>query len=306
MRRSPTLQISWPAATSTLTHSPSVPSFLTTAVYLSAIWRSFSVSKKPLRTSGYANSTTQQTSRTDRRSLDDLQETRLSSLRPVGEFFDVNRVSRPADFNTAVTRVTYNTRHFSGKHQTTAPNSHILCYEVNVVFILLRPRKLSHCNGRPCNLRTCHQPDAPYCHRFPVWWIYRNQQVGCVCLSARTSPTVRTDHVINCSPGTLTSWRSNCDVSKNYSGLPSVYLSFLQAKAPLYWSFCYWVIFCLHRCEGSSNFLLLCCSIPLLWFAAPFATIFWIIGASAVLILGHAAMTEPGVESEYTQVAETV
>jgi hypothetical protein len=48
------------------------------------------------------------------------------------------------------------------------------------------------------------------------------------------------------------------------------------------------------------------CSIPLLWFAAPFATIFWIIGASAVLILGHAAMTEPGVESEYTQVAETV
>jgi hypothetical protein len=46
--------------------------------------------------------------------------------------------------------------------------------------------------------------------------------------------------------------------------------------------------------------------IPLLWFGAPFTTIFWVIGASAVLVLGHAAMTEPGVESEYAQVEETV
>lgn len=64
-------------------------------------------------------------------------------------------------------------------------------------------------------------------------------------------------------------------------------------------------MFCLHKHNSISNDLLTC-SIPLLWFAAPFATIFWVIGASSVLILGHAAMTEPGVESEYTQVAETV
>lgn len=206
MRRSPTapLQI-YILARCHLNLNPLalVPSFLTTTVYFSPIWRPFSVSRKLLRTSGYVNFTTQQTRRTDRRSLDDLQETRLSSLRPVGEFFDPNRVSRPADINTAVTRITYNTRHFSGKHQTTAQNSRILCLEVNVVFILLRTRKLSHCNGRPRNLRACHQPDAPYCHRFHVWWIYRNQQVGCVCRFARASLTVRTERVITAAPEPL-------------------------------------------------------------------------------------------------------
>lgn len=38
--------------------------------------------------------------------------------------------------------------------------------------------------------------------------------------------------------------------------------------------------------------------IPLLWLAAPLSTIFWIVGASSVLILGHASMLEPGVVSE--------
>lgn len=37
--------------------------------------------------------------------------------------------------------------------------------------------------------------------------------------------------------------------------------------------------------------------IPLLWLAAPLSTIFWIVGASSVLILGHASMLEPGVVS---------
>jgi hypothetical protein len=44
--------------------------------------------------------------------------------------------------------------------------------------------------------------------------------------------------------------------------------------------------------------------IPLLWFSAPFNTVFWIVGASSVLILGHAALMEPGVESEYGQAAQ--
>jgi PRA1 family protein 1 len=42
------------------------------------------------------------------------QETRLSTLRPVTEFFDIHRISRPADANQAISRITYNTRHFSG------------------------------------------------------------------------------------------------------------------------------------------------------------------------------------------------
>lgn len=47
--------------------------------------------------------------------------------------------------------------------------------------------------------------------------------------------------------------------------------------------------------------------IPLVWFADPFGTVFWIIGASAVLILVHASIMEPGVESEYASIdGETV
>lgn len=46
--------------------------------------------------------------------------------------------------------------------------------------------------------------------------------------------------------------------------------------------------------------------IPLLWFASPVSTFFWLVGASSVLILGHATLIEPGVESEYAQVQESV
>lgn len=46
--------------------------------------------------------------------------------------------------------------------------------------------------------------------------------------------------------------------------------------------------------------------IPLLWFASPLSTIFWIVGASGILILGHASLMEPGIESEYAQVQDTV
>lgn len=40
----------------------------------------------------------------------------------------------------------------------------------------------------------------------------------------------------------------------------------------------------------------------LLWFAKPFALIFWLVGSSALLILGHAAFIEPPVSSEYAGV----
>ncbi|KAI0081331.1 prenylated rab acceptor PRA1 [Panus rudis PR-1116 ss-1] len=42
--------------------------------------------------------------------------------------------------------------------------------------------------------------------------------------------------------------------------------------------------------------------IPLLWFADPLSTIFWIVGASGLLIVGHASLMEPGIESEYASV----
>ncbi|EEB95857.1 hypothetical protein MPER_05109, partial [Moniliophthora perniciosa FA553] len=46
--------------------------------------------------------------------------------------------------------------------------------------------------------------------------------------------------------------------------------------------------------------------LPLLWLASPVMTFFWLVGASGVLILGHASLMEPGIESEYAQVQDTV
>ncbi|KAJ8469159.1 hypothetical protein ONZ45_g972 [Pleurotus djamor] len=46
--------------------------------------------------------------------------------------------------------------------------------------------------------------------------------------------------------------------------------------------------------------------LPLLFFASPIMTFFWLVGASSVLILLHASFVEPGVESEYTEVQDAV
>ncbi|KAF9520978.1 hypothetical protein BS47DRAFT_1286171 [Hydnum rufescens UP504] len=46
--------------------------------------------------------------------------------------------------------------------------------------------------------------------------------------------------------------------------------------------------------------------IPLLWFAAPLSTLFWIVGASLFCILFHASLLEPGLESEYSNIQDTV
>lgn len=48
--------------------------------------------------------------------------------------------------------------------------------------------------------------------------------------------------------------------------------------------------------------VLLVVVLVLLWFAKPFALIFWLLGSSALLILGHAAFIEPPVSSEYAGV----
>ena len=46
--------------------------------------------------------------------------------------------------------------------------------------------------------------------------------------------------------------------------------------------------------------------IPLLIISSPLNTLFWLVGASGLLILGHASLMEPGIESEYAQVQDTV
>ncbi|KAI0812510.1 prenylated rab acceptor PRA1 [Irpex lacteus] len=48
--------------------------------------------------------------------LKSFRETRLSALRSPTEFFDYHRISRPADLNQATSRISYNTRYFSGNY----------------------------------------------------------------------------------------------------------------------------------------------------------------------------------------------
>jgi PRA1 family protein 1 len=47
---------------------------------------------------------------------------------------------------------------------------------------------------------------------------------------------------------------------------------------------------------------LLVIGIPLLFWASPLGTFFWLVGASSIIIFGHASIMEPGIESEYAQV----
>ncbi|KAI0745801.1 prenylated rab acceptor PRA1 [Earliella scabrosa] len=151
-----------------------------------------------------------------------LRETRLSSLRAPTEFFDYNRVSRPADLNQATHRISYNTRYFSGNYGLIVALLAVYALLTNVLLIFA---VLFLVGGFAAINRFA--PD-------PI-------QVG--------------EHVIT--------------QKSLYTGL--------------------FVI-----------------GIPMLWISSPFSTFFWLVGASAVLILGHATMMEPGIESEYAQVQDSV
>ncbi|EIM81141.1 prenylated rab acceptor PRA1 [Stereum hirsutum FP-91666 SS1] len=154
--------------------------------------------------------------------LKSFRETRLSALRPPNEFFDHNRVSRPADLNQAVQRISYNTRYFSGNYGVVAAILAVYALITNPLLLIALGFLVG---GFAAINRFAPEP----------------MQVG--------------DHVVT--------------QKSLYTGL--------------------FVI-----------------GLPLLWFASPVSTFFWLVGASSVLILGHATFIEPGVESEYAQVQESV
>jgi len=134
------------------------------------------------------------------------------------EFFDFNRLSRPADFNTAVSRITYNTKYFSGNYSL-------------IIMIL-----------------------AIYAILTNLW------------LLAALVFLVGGFFLINKFGADPLQFGENTVTQKSlYTGL--------------------FVI-----------------GIPLLFWASPLGTFFWLVGASSIIILGHATVMEPGVESEYAQV----
>jgi len=155
--------------------------------------------------------------------LKHFRQTRLSAIRPVQEFFDVHRVSRPSDLNDATRRISHNARYFGGNYS--------LVVALLAVYALLTNPLLLIAIGFLAGGFTAINKFAP-------------------------EPAAPGDPAPPVTQKSL------------YTGL--------------------FVI-----------------GIPLLWIAAPLSTVFWIVGASSVLILGHASMLEPGVESEYGSV-ETV
>ncbi|KAK0485796.1 prenylated rab acceptor PRA1 [Armillaria novae-zelandiae] len=151
-----------------------------------------------------------------------FRETRLSAIRPPSEFFDYHRISRPADLNQATSRVSYNTRYFSGNYG--------LIIAVLAVYALISN---------------------------PLLLIALGFLVGGFAVINKWAP-----EPVQFGEHTVTQ-------KHLYTGL--------------------FVI-----------------GLPLLWLASPVMTFFWLVGASGVLIIGHASFVEPGVESEYAAVQDTV
>ncbi|KAI0093239.1 prenylated rab acceptor PRA1 [Irpex rosettiformis] len=154
--------------------------------------------------------------------LKSFRETRLSALRSPTEFFDFHRISRPADMNQATSRVSYNTRYFSG-------NYGVIVAALGVYALLTNPTLL-------------------IAIAFLVGGFAAINKFG-------PDPLQVGEHVVT---------------------------------------------------QKSLYTVLFVVGIPLLWFASPLSTIFWIVGASALLILAHACVMEPGIESEYAQVSDSV
>ncbi|KZS98059.1 ER to Golgi transport-related protein [Sistotremastrum niveocremeum HHB9708] len=152
--------------------------------------------------------------------LKSFRETRLSTLRPTSEFFDHHRLSRPSDMNQAVSRISYNTRYFSGNYG--------LVVAILAVYALITNPLLLISLG----------------------FLF----FGFIAINRfAVDPLQVGDQVVT---------------------QKSLYIG------------------------------LFVIGIPLLWWSSPLGTFFWLVGASLFLVLSHACLIEPGVESEYGAVEE--
>jgi len=155
-------------------------------------------------------------------SIKAFRETRLSALRPPTEFFDFHRISRPADLNQATSRISYNTRYFSGNYG--------LIVALLAVYALISN---------------------------PLLLISLGFLVGGFAAINRFAPE------------------------------PTQVGDYVVTQKSLYIG-------------------LFVIGLPILFLSSPVMTFFWLVGASGVLIIGHACIIEPGVESEYTAVQDSV
>ena len=111
-----------------------------------------------------------------------------------------------------------------------------------------------------------HKPLASHLSRVPRWRFRRDKQIWCVSLLAFSHPLLKEPSI---APEPMQVGDHVVTQKSLYTGL--------------------FVI-----------------GLPLLWWSSPIGTFFWLVGASSVLILGHATLIEPGIESEYATVQDAV
>lgn len=144
---------------------------------------------------------------------------RFSNLKPISEFFDFKRMSKPANFGEAQTRVNYNLGYFSSNYA--------------VVFVML------------CIYSLISNPLLLF-----VMFLVVGGMWGIGKLDGR-------------------------DLDVGF---------FRATSTQLYTA-------------------LVVIAVPLGLFASPFTTVLWLIGASGVTILGHAALLEKDVASQFSEEA---
>ncbi|RIB18356.1 PRA1 family protein [Gigaspora rosea] len=148
--------------------------------------------------------------------LNRFKSERLGNIRPMGEFFDRNRISKPNGMGDIAHRLSYNLTYFQSNYIIIVIGLLIYCLITNLWLVLTILFLLGGLN---------------YIRKLPP-----------------NEPLVILERSIS--------------QKQLYIGLFSV-------------------------------------AIPLLWISSAGSTIFWIIGASATLVIGHAALLEPGVEGGF-------
>ncbi|KAF9297506.1 hypothetical protein BGZ74_009783 [Mortierella antarctica] len=147
--------------------------------------------------------------------LQKFREERLSSLRPVSEFFDKNRFSQPNGLSNVTSRLNYNLTYFQGNYL--------------IIFIAI----------------TAYSILTNFWLMFSVAFM-----VGGMYFISRVPPEGVVIASNTFTPGQLRTY-------------------------------------------------MIIASVPLFFLSSTLGTIFWIVGASAVLILGHAAVMQEGIEGDF-------
>ncbi|TFY58138.1 hypothetical protein EVG20_g8270 [Dentipellis fragilis] len=243
--------------------------------------------------------------------LKSFRETRLSALRPPNEFFDHNRVSRPADFNQAVS-VRLSVMH---RWNWNSP-AHARLHSISPAHIIQHPlflRQLwSNCR-RARRLRpvSAHPVPAPA----QTAHAYRISHIVYVRRSRYRAPSI-TSPLLLLSLGFLIGGFAAINkwgASSRARFVPPCarHTDFALSPAPLFF-------FPAHPApepmqvgdhvvtQKSLYTGLFVIGLPLLWWSSPLGTFFWLVGASGVLIMAHASLIEPGIESEYAGVQDSV